>query len=193
MKTPRPSTPSAECSINRYYTPTTDQFLSVDPDLAETGQPYAFADDDPTNTIDPDGLCSIFGSCWSEAAHDVAHAATDVGHYVASHKKAIAEIAIGVVAVAAATVLTAGVGDALLAAGAAAAEEASEAAAEGDLLGSLESADLAIHAPFVLAPGLAVGLIGGAMVYEGIQTIIRSGGQVVTSSGAYGQSVGRAC
>jgi len=28
--------------INRYYDPSTDQFLSVDPDVAETGQPYAF-------------------------------------------------------------------------------------------------------------------------------------------------------
>jgi hypothetical protein len=27
----------------------TDQFLSVDPDLAETGQPYAFTGDDPLN------------------------------------------------------------------------------------------------------------------------------------------------
>ena len=42
--------------INRYYTPTTDQFLSVDPMLAETGQPYAFTGDDPLNFEDPLGL-----------------------------------------------------------------------------------------------------------------------------------------
>ncbi len=42
--------------INRYYTPTTDQFLSVDPDLQQTGQPYAFTGDDPLNMTDPLGL-----------------------------------------------------------------------------------------------------------------------------------------
>jgi hypothetical protein len=42
--------------VNRYYTPTTDQFLSVDPELAETGQPYAFTNDDPLNLMDPLGL-----------------------------------------------------------------------------------------------------------------------------------------
>jgi RHS repeat-associated protein len=42
--------------IGRYYDPTTDQFLSVDPDLAETGQPHAFTGDDPLNRTDPLGL-----------------------------------------------------------------------------------------------------------------------------------------
>jgi RHS repeat-associated protein len=42
--------------INRYYDPATGQFLSVDPDLAETGQPYAFTGDDPLNATDPLGL-----------------------------------------------------------------------------------------------------------------------------------------
>jgi RHS repeat-associated protein len=42
--------------VDRYYDPTTDQFLSVDPDLAETGQPYAFTGDDPLNKTDPLGL-----------------------------------------------------------------------------------------------------------------------------------------
>jgi hypothetical protein len=32
--------------------------LSVDPDLAETGQPYAFTGDDPLNATDPLGLAS---------------------------------------------------------------------------------------------------------------------------------------
>jgi hypothetical protein len=36
--------------------PATDQFLSVDPDVAETGQPYAFTGDDPLNATDPLGL-----------------------------------------------------------------------------------------------------------------------------------------
>jgi hypothetical protein len=42
--------------INRYYDPTSDQFLSIDPDVAETGQPYVFTNDDPLNSEDPLGL-----------------------------------------------------------------------------------------------------------------------------------------
>jgi len=50
--------------VDRYYDPSTDQFLSVDPDLAETGQPYAFTGDDPLNATDPLGLkCKKGHSC----------------------------------------------------------------------------------------------------------------------------------
>ena len=42
--------------INRYYDPTTDQFLSVDPMVDSTGQPYVFANDNPLNGTDPLGL-----------------------------------------------------------------------------------------------------------------------------------------
>jgi hypothetical protein len=42
--------------VHRYYTPKTGQFLSVDPALAKSGQPYAFVDDDPLNNSDPLGL-----------------------------------------------------------------------------------------------------------------------------------------
>ncbi len=42
--------------INRYYDPSTDQFLSIDPDVMETGQPYVFTGDDPLNSTDPLGL-----------------------------------------------------------------------------------------------------------------------------------------
>ena len=45
-----------QSEVGRYYDPGTDQFLSVDPDLAETGQPYAFTGDDPLNATDPLGL-----------------------------------------------------------------------------------------------------------------------------------------
>ena len=33
--------------VHRYYDPATGQFVSVDPDLMETGQPYAYTGDDP--------------------------------------------------------------------------------------------------------------------------------------------------
>jgi hypothetical protein len=45
--------------VNRYYDPTTDQFLSIDPDVAETDQPYVFTNDDPLNAEDPLGLEDI--------------------------------------------------------------------------------------------------------------------------------------
>jgi RHS repeat-associated protein len=41
--------------INRYYDPSTDQFLSIDPDVATTDQPYAFTNDEPLNAEDPLG------------------------------------------------------------------------------------------------------------------------------------------
>ncbi len=42
--------------INRYYDPATGQFTSVDPDVDQTEQPYAYADTDPVDQSDPDGL-----------------------------------------------------------------------------------------------------------------------------------------
>ena len=52
----------AGCSVHRYYDPGSDQFLSVDPAIATTGQAYAFANYDPLNVMDPLGLYgSSFG------------------------------------------------------------------------------------------------------------------------------------
>jgi RHS repeat-associated protein len=53
--------------INRYYDPTTGQFVSVDPDVSQTGQPYAYTDDDPVNSSDPLGLCDP-SSCGNQSA-----------------------------------------------------------------------------------------------------------------------------
>ena len=47
---------AVDCSVNRYYDPQTGQFLSVDPDLSTTLQPYAYAGDDPVNSVDQMGL-----------------------------------------------------------------------------------------------------------------------------------------
>ncbi len=44
-----------ERTVNRYYDPTTDQFLSIDPALMVTDQPYVFTNDDPLNATDPSG------------------------------------------------------------------------------------------------------------------------------------------
>ena len=46
-----------ESVLNRYYDPSTDQFISVDPMVQETDQPYAYANDNPLNFVDPLGLC----------------------------------------------------------------------------------------------------------------------------------------
>ncbi len=42
--------------INRYYDPTTAQFLSIDPIESLTQAPYTHASDDPINNADPSGL-----------------------------------------------------------------------------------------------------------------------------------------
>jgi hypothetical protein len=42
--------------VGRYYDPTTGQFLTVDPAVSITGQPYSYAGDDPVNESDPTGL-----------------------------------------------------------------------------------------------------------------------------------------
>jgi RHS repeat-associated protein len=42
--------------VNRYYDPSTYQFLSIDPKVGTTLQPYAFVGGDPLNDTDPLGL-----------------------------------------------------------------------------------------------------------------------------------------
>jgi RHS repeat-associated protein len=42
--------------INRYYDPATGQFLSVDPQVSQTRQPYEYAGGNPVNASDPTGL-----------------------------------------------------------------------------------------------------------------------------------------
>lgn len=41
--------------VHRYYDPTTGQFITVDPMLAQTKQPYEYAANDPVNEVDPTG------------------------------------------------------------------------------------------------------------------------------------------
>jgi RHS repeat-associated protein len=42
--------------ISRYYDPQTGQFMSVDPDLSDTQEPYAYAGGNPVDNTDPNGL-----------------------------------------------------------------------------------------------------------------------------------------
>ena len=46
--------------VNRYYDPSTAQFLAVDPLVGATGQPFSYANDDPVNGSDPNGLAQPF-------------------------------------------------------------------------------------------------------------------------------------
>ncbi len=41
--------------LHRYYDPTTGQFLSIDPDVGTTHEPYEYAGGDPANLTDPTG------------------------------------------------------------------------------------------------------------------------------------------
>jgi RHS repeat-associated protein len=61
-----------EYLINRYYDPATGQFTSVDPALAQTQQPYAYADGNPVSNADPDGRCWWGWKCWRSFAVNTA-------------------------------------------------------------------------------------------------------------------------
>ena len=43
---------------NRYHDPTTNQFISVDPLVTTTGEPYIYGAANPITYSDPDGLCA---------------------------------------------------------------------------------------------------------------------------------------
>jgi hypothetical protein len=55
----------------RYYDPTTGQFLTVDPLVVQTGQPYSYTAGDPINDVDPTGDGPLLGhlaTCLSVAS-----------------------------------------------------------------------------------------------------------------------------
>jgi len=47
---------ASEAGVARWYDPSTAQFMSLDPLVAETGQPYGYANENPVNQADPTGL-----------------------------------------------------------------------------------------------------------------------------------------
>jgi hypothetical protein len=59
--------------LGRYHDPTTGQFLNADPDVATTGEPYAYTSDDPINEVDPEGLLGL------NPISDATEVAGDVG------------------------------------------------------------------------------------------------------------------
>ncbi len=53
--------------INRYYDPSTGTFVTVDPDVSETKEPFTYTDDDPVNLVDASGLIPSLGGMESDA------------------------------------------------------------------------------------------------------------------------------
>ena len=50
--------------VNRYYDPSTGAFVSVDPDIAASQEPYSYAAGDPVNARDPNGdIVTCGGGC----------------------------------------------------------------------------------------------------------------------------------
>jgi hypothetical protein len=92
----------------------------------------------------------------------VAHAAVSMGQFIARNKGTIALVVIGTVAIGAGTVLTFGLADAMLAAGAGLAEEGGTAA-------GFEIIHLTIDAPLILGPGLTLAGAGGYTVCRGVR------------------------
>ena len=102
-------------SINRYYDPSTDQFISVDPMVDTTGQPYVFVNDNPLNATDPIGLCFL-GLCHVvNAVKDVGKVAVKVGK-AALNNSLVRGVMIGI-AITVACGATAVIGCALLVGG----------------------------------------------------------------------------
>jgi hypothetical protein len=131
-----------------------------------TVQAYAYSGDDPVNMTDPLGLWG-----WNPIS-DVVQAATDVGHdvaaganWVAHHPLQIAAIVGGAVVIVGATVLTGGLVDVLVA-------TASGLVEEESTIGGLEAVELAIHAPFILAPGITLGALGAGSLGWGIYSLV---------------------
>jgi hypothetical protein len=87
-------------AINRYYDPATGEFISVDPDVGETGQPFAYANDDPVNGIDPDGLdCGFFS--FACAAYDAtAGAVRNTGSFIYHHPLQTTGLILGALSIA---------------------------------------------------------------------------------------------
>jgi RHS repeat-associated protein len=50
--------------VNRYYDPGTGQFISLDPDVRQTQQPYAYANGNPVSNTDPSGDSAAGYAFW---------------------------------------------------------------------------------------------------------------------------------
>ena len=67
--------------VARYYDPVTGQFLSLDPDVAETDAPFNYAGDNPVNEDDPLGLGCGLTTPW-DCIHGVVRVAKHGTQYL---------------------------------------------------------------------------------------------------------------
>jgi RHS repeat-associated protein len=75
----------------RIYDPVTAQFLTRDPWVSITGEPYSYAEDDPINKADPSGRCGVI--CWVGIGLGVASIATGIGAVLAGTEVVTAALA----------------------------------------------------------------------------------------------------
>ncbi|MGH9091062.1 MAG: RHS repeat-associated core domain-containing protein [Acidimicrobiales bacterium] len=86
--------------VNRYYDPTTGQFLSVDPDVGITEQPYVYTGGDPVDGSDPLGVLTCpswipFCGEITRLQHDFRTAANDIAAFGLHNFGTIAQLAAG--------------------------------------------------------------------------------------------------
>ena len=121
-------------------------FLQTDPIPGGSANPYDYCSQDPINCYD------LAGTFWGSGVLKKA------GHFVKKHWKGITEIAVGTVLIVGGTVLTLGLGDALIGA-------VEFEVAEG---AQLEAFETAVHGAVALAPGGTLIGLGGWSIYRGI-------------------------
>ena len=90
--------------VHRYYDPATGQFMTLDPALGQTAEPYRYADDDPTDIVDPSGefalvaLGAIIGGAVGGVVSGVTYGLTcSASEYGCSVRGAAAATAGGIV------------------------------------------------------------------------------------------------
>jgi len=148
--------------VNRYYDPATGQFISVDPALAQTNQPYGYAGDDPVNESDPTGLYNQLRVLASASAfgYDIALNQVTTGRSRAV-KPGMVRIQFEFTAVAARPVTQSIV---------AAIRDQTRGAGNGDATYAVDEQPRA-HPSVLAYPGDLINALGVAVQFDGTQTV----------------------
>jgi RHS repeat-associated protein len=78
----------------RFYDPATTQFLTRDPAAVDTGTPYSYADNNPTNWSDPSGLCNILSIGKHSCVRSASNAAWHTTRFVATLPETVPALAV---------------------------------------------------------------------------------------------------